>query len=80
MATIKLLVSLYGRENGEKRTIMPGYYNTDDDSFPEMLRGETRATVVELPAGFSWEEAAEYESVIEDVESADEKPVRRKKK
>ena len=80
MATIKLLVSLYGRENGEKRTIMPGYYNTDDDSFPEMLRGETRATVVELPADFSWEEAAEYESVIEDVESADEKPVRRKKK
>ena len=80
MATIKLLVSLYGRENGEKRTIMPGYYNTDDDSFPEMLRGETRATVVELPADFSWEEAAESESVIEDVESADEKPVRRKKK
>ena len=80
MATIKLLVSLYGRENGEKRTIMPGYYNTDDDSFPEMLRGETRAAVVELPADFSWEEAAESESVIEDVESADEKPVRRKKK
>ena len=85
MTMIKLLVSLNGRENGEKRTITPGFYNTDDDSFPEMLRGETRATVVELPEGFEWEvvEVAETPEVeeTEDVEEAtEERPIRRKKK
>ena len=85
MTMIKLLVSLNGRENGEKRTITPGFYNTDDESFPEMLRGETRANVVELPDGFVWEVAEEVSLVEESVEestedSADERPVRRKKK
>lgn len=85
MAMIKLLVSLNGRENGEKRTITPGYYNTEDVSFPEMLRGETRANVVELPEGFVWEEA-EVTEVSEEVEESDtveeteERPIRRKKK
>ena len=85
MTMIKLLVSLNGRENGEKRTITPGFYNTDDDSFPELLRGETRATVVERPEGFEWEvvEVAETPEVeeTEDVEEAtEERPIRRKKK
>lgn len=85
MAMIKLLVSLNGRENGEKRTITPGYYNTEDASFPEMLRGETRANVVELPEGFVWEEAEEVESTEEveesdAVEETEERPIRRKKK
>ena len=86
MAIIKLRVSLYGRENGEKRTIAPGVYNTEDVDFPEILRGETRPQVVEIPEGFSWDNE---EVVAEDVESAEgaaevddeaEKPVRRKKK
>ena len=87
MAIIKLRVSLYGRENGEKRTIAPGVYNTEDADFPEILRGETRPHVVEIPDGFSWDNE---EVVVEDVESAEEgstevddeaeKPVRRKKK
>lgn len=86
MAIIKLLVSLNGRENGEKRTITPGYYNTEGGEFPEMLRGETRANVVELPEGFVWEEVVEEEAAsdpeeeIADTEETEERPVRRKKK
>lgn len=85
MAIIKLRVSLYGRENGEKRTIAPGVYNTEDADFPEILRGETRPQVVELPDGFTWEvdESAEVADVdVADAEdgSENEKPVRRKKK
>ena len=84
MAIIKLRVSLYGRENGEKRTIAPGVYNTEDGEFPEILRGETRPQVVELPDGFAWEvdesaEVADADADTEDV-SENEKPVRRKKK
>ena len=85
MTMIKLLVSLNGRENGEKRTITPGYYNTEDASFPEMLRGETRANVVELPESFVWEEV-EVAEATEEVEESDtvdeteERPIRRKKK
>ena len=84
MAIIKLRVSLYGRENGEKRTIAPGVYNTEDVDFPEILRGETRPQVVEIPDGFTWEdtEAESVEVVDTDEENAseNEKPVRRKKK
>ena len=86
MAIIKLRVSLYGRENGEKRTIAPGVYNTEDADFPEILRGETRPQVVEIPDGFAWEvdESAEASDVdlTADAEdgSENEKPVRRKKK
>ena len=86
MAIIKLRVSLYGRENGEKRTIAPGVYNTEDADFPEILRGETRPQVVEIPDGFTWEvdESAEVADVdaVADAEdgSENEKPVRRKKK
>ena len=86
MAIIKLRVSLYGRENGEKRTIAPGVYNTEDVDFPEILRGETRPQVVELPDGFTWEvdesaEVADVDAVADaEEESENEKPVRRKKK
>ena len=84
MAIIKLRVSLYGRENGEKRTIAPGVYDTEDVDFPEILRGETRPKVVEIPDGFTWEdtEAESVEVVDTDEENAseNEKPVRRKKK
>ena len=85
MTMIKLLVSLNGRENGEKRTITPGFYNTEDDNFPEMLRGETRAKVVELPEGFDWaevseEEAPEVEETEDEKDTIEERPIRRKKK
>ena len=86
MAIIKLRVSLYGRENGEKRTIAPGVYNTEDTGFPEILRGETRPQVVELPDGFTWEvdesvEVADVDAAADAEDgSENEKPVRRKKK
>ena len=84
MAMIKLLVSLNGRENGEKRTITPGFYNTEDAAFPEMLREETRANVVELPEGFEWEvveaETPEVEETEGEEEATEERPIRRKKK
>ena len=83
MAIIKLRVSLYGRENGEKRTIAPGFYNTEADDFPEILRGETRPHVVEIPDGFSWDGEEELAVDVDSADASDEteeKPVLRKKK
>lgn len=84
MAIIKLRVSLYGRENGEKRTIAPGVYNTEDADFPEILRGEIRPQVVEIPDGFTWDDVVEDSVEVADTDTEDlsenEKPVRRKKK
>ena len=78
MPVIKLLVSLQGRENGEKRTLLPGWYNTEDSEFPSMLVGETRPGVVELPDSFVWEES-DNSAELEESSETEEKPVRRKK-
>ena len=67
---VTLLTALYGREeNGSKRTLLPGVYDTNDESFPAMLIGESRPGIVTLDG--EWETTPSPESDESGAENAD---------